>query len=35
MEPVVGLDVSKENSVIQAFLQRNEVFGKMEIIPHT
>ncbi|RJX41795.1 IS110 family transposase [Paenibacillus pinisoli] len=34
MEPVVGLDVSKGNSVVQAFLARNEVFGKMEMIPH-
>ncbi|MGE5701597.1 MAG: IS110 family transposase [Clostridia bacterium] len=34
MEPVVGLDVSKGASVIQAFVKRNEVFGKAETILH-
>ncbi|WP_282600078.1 hypothetical protein [Paenibacillus dendritiformis] len=31
MEPVIGMDVSKGNSVIQAFLRRNEPCGKAEI----
>nr|WP_233697478.1 IS110 family transposase [Paenibacillus profundus] len=35
MGPVIGLDVSKGTSVIQAFLKRNEVFGKSEAIKHT
>lgn len=34
MEPVVGVDVSKGSSVIQAFLRRNEAYGKLESIPH-
>ncbi|MGC5329008.1 IS110 family transposase, partial [Brevibacillus sp. SYSU BS000544] len=32
--PVVGLDVSKGFSVIQAFVKRNEAFGKAETISH-
>ncbi|WP_240419686.1 IS110 family transposase [Paenibacillus periandrae] len=35
MEPVVGVDVAKGASVIQAFLKRNEPFGKLESITHT
>ncbi len=35
MEPVVGLDVSKGTSMIQAFLKRNEAYGKSESIRHT
>nr|WP_246020989.1 hypothetical protein [Paenibacillus lentus] len=34
MEPVIGLDVAKEKSVIQAFMKRNEVYGKPETITH-
>ncbi|MGX5763521.1 IS110 family transposase [Brevibacillus parabrevis] len=34
MEPVVGLDVSKGSSVMQAFVKRNEAFGKAETIRH-
>ncbi|WP_253947881.1 IS110 family transposase [Paenibacillus ehimensis] len=34
MEPVVGIDVAKGNSVVQAFLMRNEPYGKVEIISH-
>ncbi|WCF10173.1 phage portal protein [Paenibacillus thiaminolyticus] len=34
MEPVIGMDVSKGNSVIQAFLRRNEPSGKAEQIYH-
>lgn len=34
MEPVVGIDVSKVASVVQAFLKRNEPYGKVEIISH-
>ncbi|MDQ6419869.1 IS110 family transposase [Paenibacillus sp. LHD-117] len=35
MEPVIGLDVAKGASVIQAFVKRNEAFGKPETIRHT
>ncbi|WP_276358474.1 IS110 family transposase [Cohnella caldifontis] len=35
MEPVIGLDVSKGASVFQAFIRRNEVYGKPETIRHT
>ncbi|WP_258171295.1 IS110 family transposase [Paenibacillus sp. R14(2021)] len=35
MEPVVGIDdVSKGSSVIQAFLRRNDAYGKLEIITY-
>lgn len=34
MEPVVGVDVAKGSSVVQAFLRRNEPYGKLESIPH-
>ena len=34
MEPVIGLDVSKGSSVFQAFLRRNESYGKPENITH-
>ncbi|MGF9714884.1 IS110 family transposase [Paenibacillus naphthalenovorans] len=34
MEPVVGVDVAKGSSVVQAFLKRNEPYGKMESISH-
>ncbi|WP_269433125.1 hypothetical protein [Paenibacillus sp. E194] len=34
MVPVIGMDVSKENSVIQAFLRRNEPYGKAKQIYH-
>lgn len=34
MEPVVGLDISKGTSVMQAFVKRNEAFGKAETIKH-
>ncbi|WP_230202505.1 IS110 family transposase [Paenibacillus ihumii] len=34
MEPVIGLDVAKGKSVIQAFMRRNEVYGKPETITH-
>jgi len=34
MEPVVGIDVSKGSSVLQAFLARNEPYGKLESISH-
>ncbi|XGA11860.1 transposase [Paenibacillus thiaminolyticus] len=34
MEPVIGMDISKGNSVIQAFLRRNEPYGKAEQIYH-
>lgn len=34
MEPVVGLDVSKGSSVVQAFVRRNEPYGKLESISH-
>lgn len=35
MEPVVGLDVSKGTSVLQAFTSRNELYGKTISINHT
>lgn len=34
MRPVVGIDVAKGSSVFQAFLKRNEPYGKMECILH-
>lgn len=34
MEPVVGVDVAKGFSVVQAFLKRNEPYGKMISISH-
>lgn len=34
MEPVVGVDVAKGSSVVQAFTRRNEPFGKLESISH-
>ena len=34
MEPVIGLDVAKGSSVFQAFLGRNESYGKPESIAH-
>jgi transposase len=34
MEPVVGLDVAKGASVVQAFLGRNEPYGILESITH-
>ena len=34
MEPVIGLDVAKGSSVFQAFLRRNESYGKPESITH-
>jgi len=34
MEPVVGIDVAKGVSVIQAFTKRNEPYGKSESISH-
>ncbi|EPY08112.1 transposase IS116/IS110/IS902 family protein [Paenibacillus alvei TS-15] len=34
MEPVIGMDVSKGSSVIQAFLGRNEPYGKAKQIYH-
>jgi transposase len=34
MEPVIGLDVAKGTSVIQAFLRRNEPYGILENITH-
>lgn len=34
MEPVVGLDVAKGASVVQAFLRRNEPYGLLESITH-
>jgi transposase len=34
MEPVVGVDVAKGTSVVQAFIRRNEPFGKLESISH-
>ncbi|MDY8049704.1 IS110 family transposase [Paenibacillus polymyxa] len=34
MEPVVGLDVAKGVSVVQAFLGRNEPYGILESITH-
>ncbi|AFH61878.1 hypothetical protein B2K_14330 [Paenibacillus mucilaginosus K02] len=34
MQPVVGVDVAKGFSVIQAFLRRNEPFGRMENLQH-
>lgn len=35
MGPVIGLDVSKGASVFQAFVRRNEAYGKPETIRHT
>lgn len=35
MEPVVGLDVSKGTSTLQAFTDRNKPYGKMMSILHT
>lgn len=35
MEPVVGLDVSKGSSVAQAFVKRNEPYGRQVKIMHT
>ena len=34
MEPVVGIDVAKGFSVVQAFTKRNERYGKSESISH-
>lgn len=34
MNPVIGLDVAKGNSVFQAFLYRNKPYGKAESITH-
>lgn len=34
MEPVLGVDVSKGSSTVQAFLKRHEPYGKLESIPH-
>lgn len=34
MEPVVGVDVAKGSSVVQAFTKRNEPYGKLESISH-
>ncbi|WP_110933537.1 IS110 family RNA-guided transposase [Paenibacillus bouchesdurhonensis] len=34
MEPVVGVDVAKGCSVMQAFTKRNEPYGKLESISH-
>jgi len=34
MEPVVGVDVAKGSSVVQAFTRRNEPYGKLESISH-
>lgn len=34
MQPVVGVDVAKEFSVGQAFIGRNEPFGKPENLLH-
>ncbi|MGO4697879.1 hypothetical protein AB4Z50_26705 [Paenibacillus sp. 2TAB26] len=34
MEPVVGLDVAKGFSVVQAFVRRNEPYGILESITH-
>ena len=34
MEPVVGVDVAKGSSVIQAFQKRNEPVGKAIVIEH-
>jgi transposase len=34
MEPVIGLDVAKGASVVQAFLGRNEPYGILESITH-
>jgi transposase len=34
MKPVVGVDVAKGTSVVQAFTQRNEPYGKLESISH-
>lgn len=35
MGPVIGLDVSKGASVFQAFVRRNEAYGRSETIRHT
>lgn len=34
MQPVVGVDVAKGSSVVQAFARRNEPYGKLESISH-
>lgn len=34
MEPVIGVDVAKGSSVVQALLKRNEPYGKLENISH-
>lgn len=34
MQPVVGVDVAKGSSVVQAFTRRNEPYGKPESISH-
>ncbi|MCP3806192.1 IS110 family transposase [Paenibacillus sp. Lou8.1] len=34
MQPVVGIDVAKGCSVIQAFKKRNEPYGRMETLQH-
>ncbi|GFR39545.1 hypothetical protein PRECH8_28410 [Insulibacter thermoxylanivorax] len=34
MEPVVGIDVAKKFSVVQAFTKRNEPFGKPLTLSH-
>lgn len=34
MEPVVGVDVAKGSSVVQAFRKRNEPYGKAVDIEH-
>jgi transposase len=34
MEPVIGVDVAKGSSVVQAFMKRNEPYGKMKSILH-
>ncbi|MEK5406723.1 hypothetical protein MKX36_12400 [Paenibacillus sp. FSL W8-0439] len=34
MEPVVGVDVAKGSSVVQAFRKRNEPVGKAIVISH-
>ncbi|WP_268624631.1 IS110 family transposase [Paenibacillus alvei] len=34
MQPVVGIDVAKGISVIQAFIDRNEPYGRMKNLQH-
>ncbi|MBW7477865.1 IS110 family transposase [Paenibacillus oenotherae] len=34
MQPVVGVDVAKGFSVVQAFMRRNEPFGRTETVQH-